>query len=182
MEVEVRVDLGPLLARFRRLADFHPIEVGAQAGYEFLKDYHSKMDWRGDRYLGPGINSGEFARNVVDGWYPPVRTGENTAVVVNTFGLLAWKITGGTIHAQNAQYLTIPVVAAAKGVAAREYPEKLFKAGNALCIKLGQQVQAIYALKESVVQQPWPGAMPDTEDIEKAFVRAVRAELRKVAA
>jgi hypothetical protein len=181
MDVEVKVDIKPLLDLFGRLQRFDPLMVGAQAGYEFLKDYHSKMDWKGDRYLGAGPNSGQFARDIVEGWQAPVRSGQNTATVVNTDGLLAWKVTGGTISAQNVQYLTIPVVADAKGVPARAYPQKLFRAGNALCIKLGQQVQAIYALKQSVTQQPWPGAMPDDAELEKVFYNAVRSELLRTA-
>lgn len=177
MEVEVKVNMNPVLGLFRRLMSFEPVQSGAQAGYEFLRDYHSKMDWKGDRYLGPGPNSGQFARDIVEGWQPPVMQGKNQATVVNTDRLLAWKITGGPIYAQNAQYLTIPLVPEAKGVPARQYPEKLFKAGNALCIKLGDQVRAIYALKPSVYQQPWPGAMPDDEDLQAVFVGKVQTEL-----
>jgi hypothetical protein len=107
--------------------------------------------------------------------------GKNQATVVNTFGLLAWKITGGPIYTQTAPFLTIPLVAEAKGLLAREYRaasgQVLFKAGNALCIRLGQKVQAIYALRQSVFQQPWPGAMPDDADIQAAFVGKVRVEL-----
>jgi hypothetical protein len=177
MEVEVKVNLNPVNALFRRLLGFSPVQSGALAGWQFLRDYHSKMDWKGDRYLGAGPNSGQFARDIVMGWQPPVMAGKNQATVVNTDPLLAWKITGGPIYAQNAQYLTIPVVPEAKGIPAREYPDKLFRAGNALCIKLGNQVRAIYALKQSVYQQPWPGAMPDDADIQAAFVGKVRVEL-----
>jgi hypothetical protein len=176
MEVEVKVNLNPVNALFRRLLGFNPVQAGALAGWQFLRDYHSKMDWKGDRYLAAGPNSGQFARDIVKGWQLPTIQGKNQATVVNTDPLLAWKITGGPIYAQQAQYLTIPVDYTAKGIPAREY-HGLFRAGNALCIRLGREVQAIYALKPSVYQQPWPGAMPDDEDIQAAFVGKVRVEL-----
>lgn len=179
MEVTVKVNMNPVIGVIRRLLSFEPVQSGAQAGYEFLRDYHSQMDWRGDRWM-PGINSGQFARDIVDGWQLPVMQSKNRAEVVNTNGLLAWKITGGPIYAQNAQFLTIPVVSDAKGIPAREYPEKLFKVGNALCMKLGDQVRAVYALKPNVFQQPWPGAMPPDEDIQAVFVGKVRVELTEV--
>lgn len=180
MEVQVTVETSRFMGLLRKIINFKPLDVGAQAGYEYLKQYHRDFAprWRGDRYMSGG-DSGQFAQDVVDGWQPPVQSGPNRTVVTNTFGLLAWKVSGGPIYAQRAQYLTIPVDPSAKGVPVRLYPQPLFRAGNALCIKLGNRVQAIYALKKSVYQQPWPGAMPDQEDIQAAFVGKVTVALNE---
>jgi hypothetical protein len=162
----------------RRLGAAPILEEGGKNVVEFLRDYHRGMDWRGSRYLGSGSSSGWFARQVVEGWQEP-RVMSNGVVITNNFGLLSWKITGGTITPKNKKALTIPLVAAAKGVAAPQYPEQLFRAGNALCVKLGARVKAIYALKKSVTQAPWPGAMPPNEQLQAKFIEGANSAIQK---
>src|ERR1700739_742847 len=84
------------------------LPVGAEAVYEYLKDYHSQMDWKGPRWMA-GAGSGQFALDVVAGWQKPIISG-SSAVIRNTFGLLDWKIKGGTIGLRRAKWLTIPVI------------------------------------------------------------------------
>jgi hypothetical protein len=103
----------------------------------------------------------------------------NGVVIANSFGLLSWKVSGGTIVPKKAKMLTIPLVALAKGVAARQYPEPLFRAGNALCVKLGARVKAIYALKKSVTQAPWPGAMPSNDQPQAKFMEGANKAIAK---
>jgi hypothetical protein len=156
------------------------MEAGATSLYNYLKEYHTKMDWKGPHWM-PGPDSGQFARKVVEGWQKPQISGL-TVSIRNTFGLLGWKMSGGTITPRTASRLTIPLVPGAKGVAAREFPGGLFRAGNALCRKVGQKLEAIYALKESVTQAPWPGALPTDEQLTEAFIKGTERVASRLAA
>jgi hypothetical protein len=167
-----------LLNTMRRLNQAPIFEDGGQNVVEFLRDYHRAMDWRGASYLGGGASSGWFAKAVVDGWQEP-RVAGNGVVIANSFGLLSWKVSGGTIVPKKAKMLTIPLVALAKGVAARQYPAPLFRAGNALCIKLGNKVKAVYALKKSVTQKPWPGAMPPNDQLQAKFMEGANKAIAR---
>jgi len=150
----------------------------AQGVYSFLRDYHSAFEWRGPRWLPRGA-SGQFAREVVNGWQQPVIEGD-TAVIRNTFGLLAWKVTGGTITPKQAKALTIPLTVPARAKAASQF-EGLFRTGNALSIKLGNRIEAQYALTQSVNQKPWPGALPPDEAVaEAANAAAIEAASREM--
>ena len=177
--VEVKVTVSSdLVSTLSRLERAQVLQLGGQNVVAFLREYHSKMDWRGANYLGGGATAGSFAKAVVNGWQEP-QIGSSGVSIVNNFGLLSWKVTGGTITPRTARALTIPLVATAKGVAARQYPEPLFRAGNALCVKLGNKVKAVYALKRSVTQKPWPGAMPPNEQIEDKFIEGANAAIAK---
>lgn len=168
--MQILIDIKPALASLEQIAAMKSkaIQAGADSVYNYLRDYHSKMDWRGSHWM-PGPNSGEFAKSVVEGWQPPVITG-NTVTITNTFGLLSWKITGGTISPRSARYLTIPLIPTAKNVGARNFEDSLFVAGRALCRKIGQKLEAIYALSSGVTQAPWPGALPPEEVVANAFM------------
>ena len=135
------------------------------------------MDWRGQRWM-PGADSGQFAKNVLEGWQQPKSDGKGGYEIRNTFGLLSWKVTGGTITPKRAQALTIPLVPA-KRVPARAFEDKLFRAGQALVHKIGNQLEAVYALKKSVTQKSWPGALPPLEEVEKVFNDALIDALPK---
>ena len=170
---------------FKVLEDLPQVQIfcmrkGSQAAYQFLKDYHSKMDWRGPHWIPGGTRSGEFARKVVEGWQQPVISGLS-AVIDNNFGLLNWKVTGGTISPKNVKYLTIPLIPAAKGIGVRNFGGKLFVAGKALCQKIGDKLEAAYALATSVTQKPWPGALPQTQDVHDAFEQAIEPVLSRYA-
>lgn len=185
MNIQVTVQISAELQKsLDRLGGFDAITAAADGVYRYLIDYHSGMDWRGSNWI-PGPNSGEFAQNVVKGWQPPEIAGD-TAKIVNTFGLLSWKVTGGTITPKQAQALTIPLTTAAKGSSAPNFPGILFRTGNALSIQLSRRVggaiQPQYALVKSVTQAPWPGAMPSDEQIAEAASHAVMAALELPAA
>ena len=177
MQITVNVTLSPeLQVNLTRLgslaAELWPI--GGRAVFDFLRDYHSKMDWKGSNWF-PGPYSGEFAQNVVAGWQEPVVSGDSVTIR-NTFGLLSWKITGGTITPKTAKALAIPLIPAARGLNASEYHAarggELFREGAALFQVIGRKVEAVYALARSVSQAPWPDAMPPEENIRKVFVEA----------
>ena len=177
MQISVNVTLSPEFGvKLTRLANIAAelLPVGGRAVFDFLRDYHSKMDWKGPNWF-PGPYSGEFAQNVVKGWQEPVVSGDSVTIR-NTFGLLGWKITGGTITPKTAGALAIPLIPAARGLYASEYHaargQELFREGAALFQIIGRKVEAVYALAKSVTQAPWPGAMPADEDIRQTFIVA----------
>jgi hypothetical protein len=157
-----------------------------QAVYDYLVAYHSKFadKWKGQRYLGAGPNSGQFAKSVVAGWQKP-QVSPNRVTIRNSFGLLAWKVSGGTINATRAEFLTIPLIPAAKGLSAHDFRQgsglSLFRVGNALVTRIGKRLQAVYALKKSVQQQPWPGALPDDAALKEIFQRAAQNVVSRLA-
>jgi hypothetical protein len=172
--VAVNIDTKSFKETLERLGvlERHVLELGSNAVWAYLIDYHSKMDWKGPRWM-PGPNSGEFAKRVVTSWQRPVITAHG-AKVINTFGLLNWKVTGGVITAKRAKFLTIPLIPAAKAAgSAANFGQPLFLRGNALCRKIGLKVEAVYAAKKQVTQKPWPKAMPSQAQITEIFARAI---------
>jgi hypothetical protein len=178
--VTVTYSVNPALQK--RLAEMQRIDLLTEAGqavYDYLVAYHTKFaeKWKGQRYLGAGVNSGQFARSVVAGWQKP-QVSSNRVTIRNSFGLLAWKITGGTIKPTRAQFLTIPLIPAAKGLSAHDFRQgsglPLFRVGNALMTRIGKRLQGVYALKKRVQQEPWPGALPDDAALKEVFQRAAQ--------
>src|ERR1700746_3730255 len=175
MQILIKVNVSPeLQQKLQRLGGLpqEALPVGAEAVYEYLKDYHSQMDWKGPRWMA-GPESGQFAQNVVAGWQNPTISG-SSAVIRNTFGLLDWKIKGGTIGLRRAEWLTIPVIPAHKGLSAAEYSaatnEVLFKAGRALCHRIGKKIEAVYALTKAVIHFPTKNAMPSNDAIRAVYI------------
>jgi hypothetical protein len=184
MEVNVTVDWSRFGRKARLLEQFtqEALEVAGLELYEFLVDYHADIDWKEGRWF-PGAYSGEFAQKVVSGWqYPDVQG--NTVVLRNTFGLLRWKTTGGTITPQRASKLTIPLVSMARGRSAAEYQsatgDRLFRAGSALCRKIGKKIEAIYALSYGVSQREYPKAMPKDSEMVRVIDRSIRQFARRI--
>lgn len=183
MIVEIKVDSSRFEKRLRGLGDLprSALEVGGEALYEFLKEYHSRVDWKEGNWF-PGVYSGQFARKVVEGWQRPVVSG-NTVMVSNTFGLLKWKDTGGTIVPRRAPYLTIPLISSARGIPAGQWgsgSQPLFKAGNALLTRMGKKVEAVYALSKGVIQRPNLEAMPSPSVMRKVVYDAIRGIIREI--
>jgi hypothetical protein len=180
--VNVNVYLSPdFLQRLEKLQGWERacLRAGGTAAYEYLVEYHKNMDWRGSQWM-PSANSGEFQRKVWTGWQPPKISGYQV-VITNTFGLLDWKINGGVILPKAAKALTIPLISAARGVLAGAFGEPLFIRGNTLSRRIGSSIEAVYALKLSVAQGPWPGAMPPDEDLKGVFEKASYDELVRIA-
>jgi hypothetical protein len=157
------------------------LQRAGQAVTDYLRRYHANFasGWKGAHWMSPSLG---FAGQVVKGWQPPVVSG-NRVTVTNTFGLLKHKVTGGTITPIRAQYLTIPLISEAKGKSVAEFKagssEPLFRAGNALCRRLGKRLEAVYALSKGVSQAPWPGALPPDEAMALVFTTAVQLELER---
>lgn len=150
----------------------------------FFRDYHLRfrMKWRGSKYmLGPRSNM--FWQEVVAGWEDPHTSG-GIIFLHNKFGLLSWKVTGGTIIPKIARMLTIPLIPDAKGISAREFAAEegtpLFRIGNALMRRIGKQLEAVYALKSSVQQDPWPGALPTNDQIAEVYKQSVTEQIHEI--
>jgi hypothetical protein len=152
------------------------IEDAAQGAYDFLRDYHKDMQWRGSNWI-PRSSSGQFAQSVADSWQQPMVAGDS-ATIRNTFGLLAWKVTGGEITPKRAKALTIPLTTTARSRAARDFPG-LFRLGQTLSKRLGRRIEAQYALSRGVTQRPWPGALPPDEQVADAATAAVLGAMEK---
>ena len=98
-----------------------------------------------------------------------------TASFVNGTVGLAHKVTGGTIRAKRKKFLTIPVDPKAHGLDAKTVARTiapLFQAKGMLLYVDEQtaDVKAAYALKKSITQRPWPGALPPESSYLEAFV------------
>jgi hypothetical protein len=188
--VNVKVSIQESVRFKRKLSEIAALSsiVLNQAGRDtadWLRRYHTRFrqKWQGPRYM-VGPRSNLFWQQVVAGWQGPVVSGKKVTIT-NTFGLLKWKTTGGTITPKRARMLTIPLVPDAKGLTVAEYEAEegtpLFRAGNALCRRIGKRLEAIYALKGSVTQAPWPDAMPPDDEIKKVFTDSVRQQIRNIA-
>jgi hypothetical protein len=188
MEIKIDVKLSAVfrrkLAELSSLGDIVMMQAGRDVA-DYLRRYHVRFrqKWQGDRYMA-GPRSNLFWQQVVAGWQDPVLSGKRVAIT-NTFGLLKWKTTGGTITPKRAKMLTIPLVPDAKGFSAAEFAADegtpLFRVGNALMRRVGKKLEGIYALKASVTQAPWEGAMPEQAEIKEVFTESVRRQVRAIA-
>ena len=185
MNIRVSITPSPGLTRILRgsevVAGAAVLQRAGQAVTDYLRRYHANFasGWKGSHWMSPSLG---FAGQVVKGWQNPVVSG-NRVTVTNTFGLLRWKLTGGTIVPVKAQWLTIPLISEAKGKSVAEFRAgssvPLFKAGNAICRKLGNRLEAVYALSKGVHQSPWPGALPPDDALALVFTTAVNLELER---
>jgi hypothetical protein len=188
--MNVKVSIQESVRFKRKLSEIAALSsiVLNQAGRDvadWLRRYHVRFrqKWQGPRYMA-GPRSNLFWQQVVAGWQDPVVSGKKVTIT-NTFGLLKWKTTGGDIVPIRARKLTIPLIPDAKGLSAAEFVAEegtpLFRVGNALMRRIGKKLEAVYALKDSVHQEPWPGAMPPDDEIKKVFTDSVRAQIRNIA-
>jgi len=177
------ITLPPRLEGFlnkQRLAVLN--KAGARAATNAAKEYHQEFKdakkWRGKRYLSGGAGrAGEWADEVTQAWTTE-GSDENGAVISNDASFYRHKVIGGTIKPKNgAANLTIPVIPDAKGRRAKDYKGDLFfiktkKGTKGLFEQNGDDIRMVYLLKSQVTQDPWPGALPDTESIAEGFTGA----------
>jgi len=179
--MEVSVKFNPerwkrVSENLRQIPD-EALEEGGDALYDYLVEYHSKTDWKEGNWFS-GYRSGEFRKEVIEGWQNPTRSG-NTITIRNTFGLLKWKTTGGVIAPVRAKYLTIPLIPEARHRLQSELGYPLFKAGMALCRRIGKRIEAVYALSLGVSQNPYPDAMPKHETLQRVARVAIQTAIRR---
>ena len=123
---------------------------------------------------GPGRKVTQWWRSTETGWTMKQPNSYTASFVNGTVGL-AHKVTGGTIRAKRKKFLTIPVDPKAHGLDAKTFARTiapLFQAKGMLMYVDEQtaDVKAAYALKKSITQRPWPGALPPESSYLDAFV------------
>lgn len=123
---------------------------------------------------GPGRKVTQWWRSTETGWTMKQPNSYTASFVNGTVGL-AHKVTGGTIRAKRKKFLTIPVDPKAHGLDAKTFARTiapLFQAKGMLMFVDEQtaDVKVAYALKKSITQQPWPGALPPQASYLDAFV------------
>jgi hypothetical protein len=162
--------------------------LGGRAAVIAAKAYHRDFDkakgWRGARYLGPSQgDGGSFGAAITAGWNFQ-SSDQSGATIVNSAQFYAHKVTGGTITPKRAKWLTIPLIAEAKGLRVFSYQEitgkRLFrpKGKNVLMEKTADGgIRSVYALVRSVTHKPTPGALPDKSLLADAFVKRWREAL-----
>jgi hypothetical protein len=187
INVNVTDDISPMLAEvISSLSGQQASEANEVAGRAALNaaiQYHREFDkaggWKGKRYLGPGPNDGSsFGADVARGWHF-VDSDKDGATIRNEASYYAFKVTGGTITPKRAKNLTIPLIQAAKGLYASVYQQntgrRLFKPkGKDVLMEKTENggVRAVYALVKSVTMGPWPGSLPDEDEIADAFTES----------
>lgn len=170
------------------------------AASKYHRDFDAAGRWRGPRYMGGGQvgQGGDFGSRIAGGWF--VESHDRRGVTVeNAAPLFRHKVLGGTITAKRARFLTIPLVPEARGRRVRDYEifarVRLFRRGGALFERVKSNVvgergrrrrgagassirtsemRAVYALRRSVTQAPWPGAMPPEKLLSDAYVSSWR--------
>ena len=123
---------------------------------------------------GPGRKVTQWWRSTEAGWTMKQPNSYTASFTNATIGL-AHKVTGGTIRAKRKKFLTIPVDPKAHGLDAKTFARTiapLFQAKGMLMYVDEQtaDVKAAYALKKSITQRPWPGALPPEASYLDAFV------------
>lgn len=131
---------------------------------------------------GPGRKVTQWWRSVENGWTDSPATSAGVTFSNSTFGL-AHKITGGTITAKRKKFLTIPIDPRAHGLSAKNFSVNvlpLFRVKNALmATEKNGTLTPIYALKKSVTQKPWPGALPPEQSYVDPFLDAALDSLER---
>ena len=133
---------------------------------------------------GPGRQSSQWWRGTETRWFIKSSTGKGALIENDTVGL-SHKITGGTITAKRKKFLTIPLVPEAHNQSAKDFSRNvspLFRVKNCLAYAVddgsgGKTIKPAYALKKSVTQKPWPGALPPEQGYTNAFMAGILESL-----
>ena len=126
------------------------------------------------RVWSPGRARTQWWRSTDTAWAMTQPNSYTASFTNGTIGL-AHKVTGGTIRAKRKKFLTIPIDPRAHGLSAKTFARTiapLFTAKGMLMFVDEQtaDVKAAYALKKSITQRPWPGALPPEATYLDAFL------------
>jgi hypothetical protein len=194
IKVEVTDGASPMLKRaIAALRGSQSAQLNEQGGREAVNaavTYHRNFDksggWRGKRYLGSASDGSSYGSEVSEAWSFQ-SSDERGATIANNARFLKFKSTGGTVKPKRTKYLTIPMIAEARGRSAANY--EVFAQKNLFTIK-GKRalfetkddggLRAVYALVKSVTHQPWPGALPPNDLIADAFMNRYRRGLLEI--
>jgi hypothetical protein len=152
---------------------------GGQAALAVIKGYYQAKGrpfWVNPALPthGPGRRPTQWWRSTETGWAMRQPNSFSVNFTNGTIGL-AHKVTGGTIRAKRKKFLTIPVDPRAHGLTAKTFSRTiapLFQAKGMLLYadKKTGDVKAAYALKKSITQRPWPGALPPEASYLDTFI------------
>ena len=194
IKVEVTDGASPMLKRaIAALRGNQSAQLNEQGGREAVNaavTYHRDFDksggWRGKRYLGSASDGSSYGSEVAEAWSFQ-SSDERGATIANNARFLKFKSTGGTVTPKRTKYLTIPMIAEARGRSAANY--EVFARKNLFTIK-GKHalfekkedggLRAVYALVKSVTHQPWPGALPPNDLVADAFMNRYRRGLMEI--
>lgn len=156
------------------------IKQGSISALDEIRAYYNgrgRLPW-----INPSLPTHGAGRKL-SGWWLATASGwsitkANRAGVTFSNGAigLAHKVTGGTIRAKRRKFLTIPIVPEAHAVSARDYSRRispLFRVKGVLAEKDDNDpdgIRAVYALKKSVTQKPWPNALPPESSYVDALI------------
>jgi hypothetical protein len=164
--------LKPLSHQFQVRAN----RVATSKALDAVKKYYSEkgrdlwLSKKGGPTHGPGRIPTQWWRGVANGW-SAINIKARSSEIINKAIGLSHKITGGTIKPKRAPFLTIPVIPSAHGhtvATFRRTIAPLFKVKNALVMSTPDGgIKAVFALKDQVTQQKWPGALPP----EKKYIK-----------
>jgi hypothetical protein len=157
------------------------INAGANDALVVVKKYYGvggSALWSGTGPTqGAGRKKTQWWRKVESNW--AVASTSSTGATlsnINTDGF-SHKITGGTISAKRAKFLTIPIVPEAHGLSAKTYSKTikpLFRVKNLLVQSEDNgKIKPIFVLKKSVTQKPWKGALPPEKTYLDAYAAGV---------
>lgn len=164
------------------------VTKGGRAAFDVIKGYYAAKGrpfWVNPALPthGPGRKVTQWWRSTETGWSMKQTNIFSVAFVNGTIGL-AHKITGGTIRAKRKKFLTIPVHPKAHGLDAKTFARTIaplfFAKGMLMYVdEQTADVKAAYALKKSITQRPWPGALPPEASYLNAFLDAALDSLEQ---
>lgn len=156
------------------------VTEGGRAALDVIKSYYRSKGrpfWVNPALSthGPGRKRTQWWRDTETKWFMKQQSDSSSVSFENGMIGLAHKVTGGTIRAKRKKFLTIPVDPKAHGLDAKTFARTiapLFQAKGMLMYVDEQtaDVKAAYALKKSITQRPWPGALPPEASYLDAFV------------
>jgi hypothetical protein len=176
--------LDPVKASMIRLqsASVRKIAVmtGAQDALEVVEKYYnmngSKL-WENPSLPthGAGRKKTQWWRKVAGSW--SIMGASGSGVTLRSKGAIGFshKVTGGTITARRAKFLTIPIVPEAHGLTARTYSRTiapLFAVKGVLAQADENSptgIKPVFVLKKSITQKPWKNALPPEQSYINAF-------------
>lgn len=164
------------------------VRVGGVAALDVIKDYYATKGrpfWVNPALPthGPGRKVTQWWRTTETGWSMKQTNTFSASFTNGTIGL-AHKVTGGTIRAKQKKFLTIPVDPKAHGLTAKAFSSTIaplfFAKGMLMYVdEQTADVKAAYALKKSITQRPWPGALPPEASYLNAFLDAALDSLEQ---
>jgi hypothetical protein len=176
--------LDPVKASIIRLqsASVRKIAVmtGAQDALEVVKKYYNmggSTIWENPSLSthGPGRKKTQWWRKVADSWSIMGASGSGVTLRSKDVDGFAHKVTGGTITARRAKFLTIPIIPQAHGLSAASYSNtisKLFAVKGVLAQADKNSptgIKPVFVLKKSITQKPWKNALPPEKTYLDAF-------------